>query len=47
VKDGVGYGLAHGHVDSESSIIAHSGAAYELSDRGGRGGDRFNAAGQT
>jgi hypothetical protein len=47
VKHGVGHGLAHGHVDSESSIVTDAGAADELSDRGGRGGNRFDLAGQT
>jgi hypothetical protein len=45
MKDGVGDGLAHGHVNTESSIIADSKAAYEFSDRGGRGGNRFDFAG--
>ena len=47
VQHGVGDSLAHGHVDSESSIVTDAGAANELSDRGGRSGNRFDSAGQT
>jgi len=45
VKDGIGDGLAHGHVDPEGSIVADSEAAYEFSYRGGGGGNRFDSAG--
>jgi hypothetical protein len=45
MQHGVGNRLAHGHVDSESSIVTDAGAADELSDRAGRGGNRFDSAG--
>ena len=47
VKHGVGHSLAYSHIDAISSIVADSGAAYELSHGGGRGGNRFDSAGQT
>jgi len=47
VKHGVGHSLAHGHVDTVGSVVADSGAAYELSHGGSRGGNRFDSAGQT
>lgn len=47
MQHGVGHSLADGHVDAIGGIVADSKAAYELGHGGGRGGNRFDSAGQT